>query len=101
MNSKNLFSEHPFSIIFYLIYILLIGRISWIEWYLDSSITLPHPEKVMKGEGLMFGYFFLLIIAFTFILTTISNMLGDKTQRLFYEWLLAFIVFPLILFWIV
>ena len=93
-----LFLRYPFSLAFFFLYALLCGRFIWIEWLYKKSLSLPLAER-MCGECLMYGYFFVTIIAIAFILVTMVNIIARKNQQWFYIWLLVFIIVPLIIMW--
>jgi len=93
------YQKHPWSITFYLLYILLLGRFLWVQLQFDAAIKLPHAQRLMWGEGIMYGYFLITTIAFLFIIITMANIIARKAQKRFYVWLLCLIIIPLVFLW--
>lgn len=78
---------HPISILFYLIYL------SFASLVLLTAIRLKKMREphLTLGEGLMFAYFFLIIIGLIFSLVILINWVVRVNQRRFYGWLLCLI----------
>jgi len=84
----HIFKTYPISVIFYILYL------SFASLILSTSIRLKnmHAPHLTLGEGLMYGYFFMIIIGLIFFLIILVNWVVRVKQRKFYSWLLCLIV---------
>jgi len=85
-----IFKTYPISIIFYILYL------SFASLVLSLAIRLKNMREphLTLGEGLMYGYFFIIIIDLIFSLIILINWVVHVKQRRFYSWLLLLIVLP-------
>jgi hypothetical protein len=91
----SILKKHPISIFFYLLYTVFYGRMVWVVHLYSQSKGLNHGERLMWGEGIMYGYLFSFIIATAFIIIMLFNALLRETGKSFYFWMCLFIVMPL------
>ena len=89
------FKQFPLSIIVYLCYTLLVLMILRIEWRIKNTVYSNHGERLVVGEGLMYGLLFLFLFAIIYGITILINALIKKQSK-FYWWLLLAIIAPLI-----
>jgi hypothetical protein len=86
-----IFRTHPLSIFFYFLYLIL----AWTDLSLEIRVKNMVKHDLAVFEGLMYGIFFLILIAALFLLITIINLIVRVERRKFYRSLLLFIALPL------
>lgn len=93
-------TRHPGSMITYFTYIIFWYSTFSAQLKFHSAInSIDEGENIAWGEGVMYGYFLVYVMAILLILVTIANLIFRKGQTFFYWWLLAFIIVPLIILW--
>jgi len=56
-------------------------------------------EKIAWGEGVMYGYIFITMVAIIFTLITMACIIAYKAHMRFYTCLLVMIIIPAIVLW--
>jgi len=94
-----LFRKYPYSLSLYIIYAAFIIRLKYVELRLRNQTNMPHAYKLVDGEGIMYGYFFVTIWGVIFALVTMICLGVYKTHQRYYGWLLALIIISIFVMW--
>jgi hypothetical protein len=98
MDAISFYKRYPYSISFYILYLLFTSRLVYNKMRLDAEINIPHAQKLMNGEGLAFGYMLAFIWSIIFVFVAVGHIATkDKAQNKFYGYILALIIFSVVL----
>lgn len=88
------FKKYPASIICYLVYTWFCYIVLRVGLEFQERLRHKKPDESgisLGGEGVTYGFMFLVILGFIFLIAMFGNILARKQNR-FYMWLSALII---------
>jgi len=91
---------YPWSFASYIVYAVLYYYVASAGIRFHSALyRLQGGERIAWGEGVMYGYLLITIIAVIFSLVTMACIIAYRKHAIFYTCLLMMIIIPLIILW--